>query len=120
MRQGELKELHWKKIDLDSEKIRLEGEDTKNKTARTIPYGVLPELARFMNWRKNGLETVLVAVKWEMKLWDLDEEFVFLLYGFGGAGSAVAAGAQNVQTYFDALNHGGSFLYRAPKIFANL
>jgi hypothetical protein len=63
---------------------------------------------------------ILIVVKCEMKLWDLDEQFVFLLYSFGRAGSAVAAGAQNVQTYFDALNHGGSLLYRAPEIFVNL
>ncbi len=61
MREGELKNLTWRHVDLVNGIIRLESEDTKNNDPREIPFGVIPELAKLVKqlWqRSNGSEHV--------------------------------------------------------------
>jgi integrase len=65
MRQGELEELTWKKVDRAAGVIRLEPEDTKNKTGREIHYGLLPELAESMArlWQRSIKASDLVFTR---------------------------------------------------------
>lgn len=48
MRKEELAGLTWKSVNVAKGMVHLEREDTKNREARDIPFGKIPELAKMM------------------------------------------------------------------------
>ena len=54
-RIGEILPLRWAQVDRKAHTVRLEPGTTKNKTGRTFPYDVLPELAEVIEeqWREH-------------------------------------------------------------------
>ena len=57
-RRGEVLSLTWGQVDFDSGELRLSASDSKNKTGRTFPFRVLPELATLLQDQRERTRTL--------------------------------------------------------------
>lgn len=57
-RKGEILGLRWRDVDFESETIRLEGGRSKNKEARTFPFGTYPPLAALLTDQRSHTDRV--------------------------------------------------------------
>ncbi len=57
-RKGEILGLRWRDVDFESETIRLEGGRSKNREARTFPFGTYPPLAELLREQRAHTDRV--------------------------------------------------------------